>query len=385
MDDVNGLYERYLEVYDEEEEDDKLMEKFNDEFLRDEMEELLINLDVELESDWLKEDMAYQLLSIELYERVKDIVGEDSEEEKETVKDEAKGEDIFTPTKLFGDFDIGAPKYIKKFWKEMQKEAGKNLKDLKISPEKYWIEIEKMWEEQSQVVKKNIEMLAKKGLPEEDVERLKKEWEDFSEEMNFHLKEIPLELEVKRESIGDIIEEHTEESRKIMAEPDRKLRDLYPLWFDMIKEVREELEDARDRLEDKEEALSDTWDEFSESISQELRELAEENEEAKKVLEKWELISSELDKKMSKIPEKHDDIYKEFWENLGRKRPKLAKKIEEFTEMTEKDYMERIENVLEPIRSTYEKMMKPKEKDQKEEIKELKERISELEKKLEEK
>jgi len=380
MDDVEKLYERYLEVYDEEE-DDKLMEKFKNEFLREEMEQLLENLEIEIKSDWVKDDMAYKMISTDFYERVKGKVGESSEEKEVEVK---KGqEESFAPTKLFGDFSIGAPSYIKKFWREMQKEVDKNLKDFKISPEKYWVEIEKMWEEQSKVVKKNIEMLAKKELPEEDVEKLKSEWKDFTKEMNFHLKEIPLEIELKRESISDIIEEHTEESREIMADPDKTLRDLYPLWFDMVKEVREELEDARNRLEDKEEALSDTWDEFSESISQELRELAEEHDEAKKLVEKWSLISDKLDKKMSKIPEKHDDIYKEFWESVGRKKPKLAKKIEEFTKLTEEDYIDKIENVLEPIRSTYEKMMKNKEKNEKEEIKELKKRISELEKKLE--
>jgi len=389
MNGTQELYERYLEVYDEEEEDDRLMEKFKNEFLRDEMEEFLESLEIEIKSDWIKDDMAYQMLSIDIYESVKDIVREESEEEKS--KEEKKVEiktgskERYEPTKLFGDFGIGAPTYIKRFWKEMQKEVDKNLKDFKISPEKYWIEIEKMWEEQSKVLKKNIERLAKTELPEEDVEKLKSEWEAFTEEMNFHLKEIPLEIELKRESIGDIIKDHTEESRDIMGDPERKLRDLYPLWFDMVKEVREELEDGRKMLEEKEEDLSDTWDEFSESISQELRELAEEHDEAKKLLEKWDLISDKLDKKMSKIPEKHDDIYKEFWENLGRKRPKLAKKIEEFTELTEKDYMDRIENVLEPIRSTYEKMIKPKKKDEKDEIKELKERIAELEKKLEEK
>ncbi|MFW5946158.1 MAG: hypothetical protein ACOCSJ_03040 [Candidatus Natronoplasma sp.] len=383
MDRTNELYERYLEVYDEDEEDDKLMEKFKDEFLRDEMEDILESFEIELNSNWVKDDMASQMLSTELYKRVKDAVAESSEEEDETVETGSK--EPSTSAKLFGDFDIGAPSYIKKFWKEMQKEVDKNLKDIKISPEKYWLEIEKMWEEQSEVIKKNIEMLAKTKLPEEDVENLKSEWEDFTEEMNFHLKEIPLEIELKRESISDIIEEHTKESRKIMADPERKIRDLYPLWFDMIKEVREELEEGRNRLEDKEEELSDTWDEFSESITHELRELAEDHDEAKKLLDKWDLISDKLDKKMVKIPEKHDDIYKEFWESLGRKKPKLAKKIEEFTEITEKDYMDRIENVLEPIRSTYEKMMKPKEKDEKEEIEELKERISELEKRLEEK
>jgi len=383
MDGTNELYERYLEVYDEEEEDDKLMKKFKDEFLREEMEQILESFDIELKSDWVKDDMAYEMISTDLYKKVEEAVTESSEEEEETV--ETEFEEDLTPTKLFGDFNIGAPNYIKKFWKEMQKEVDKNLKDFKISPEKYWLEIEKMWEEQSEVVKKNIEMLAKTKLPEEDVEKLKNEWEAFTEEMNFHLKEIPLEIELKRESISDIIEEHTKESREIMADPGRKISDLYSLWFDMVKEVREELEEGRNRLEDKEEELSDTWDEFSESISHELRELAEDHDEAKKLLDKWDLISDKLDKKMVKIPEKHDDIYKEFWESLGRKKPKLAKKIEEFTELTEKDYMNRIEKVLEPIRSTYEKMTKPKEKDEKEEIKELKERITELEKKLEEK
>ncbi|MEF8833215.1 MAG: hypothetical protein V5A66_06855 [Candidatus Thermoplasmatota archaeon] len=385
MDKTDDLYERYLDVYDKGKEDDELMENFKNEFLRDEMEGFLESLEIEIKSDWIKDDMAYQMLSMDLYEEVKEMVEDSSEEEEEKEEIETGSEESFTPTDLFGDFEMGAPKYIKKFWKEMQKEVDKNFKDLKISPEKYWGEIEEMWEEQSEVVKKNIERLAKTELPEEDIENLKNEWEAFTEEMNFHLKEIPLEIELRRESIGDIIEEHTEKSREIMAKSDRKLRDLYPLWFDMVKEVREELEEGRNRLEDKEEDLSDTWDEFSESISQELKELAEEHEEAKKLVEKWDLISDKLDKKMSKIPEKHDDIYKEFWENIGRERPKLAKKIEEFTELTEMDYIERIDNVLEPIRSTYEQMMKPKEKEEKEEIKELKERISELEKKLEEK
>jgi len=273
-------------------------------------------------------------------------------------------------------------KYIKKFWKDMQDEVDKNLGDFRISPEKYLMEVEKMWEEQSQIIKKNIERLARTELPDEDVDRLKKVWNEFSEEMSFHLQEIPIEIELRRESIKDIMEEHTKKSREIIGDTERKMSDLYPLWFDMVNEIRDQLEEGRSRLEDKEEELYDTWDKFSEELTEELTEMAEENPKAERFLEKWELISGKLDKKISKMPEKHDHIYRDFWKSLGREKPRFARKIEELTEMTEIDYMDRIEKALEPIRTTYEKMVESKQKDKK--IEALEDRIAELEKKLEE-
>ncbi len=383
MDEAKELYERYLEVYDKEEDKDEIREILKDEFLKDEMEDLLASLDIEIQTGWTKDDMADQMLSVDFYEVVKGRLGKYGEEKEES-EPEVK-EEKFEPSKFFEGFTSEGPRYIKKFWEDMQKEVDKNLPGFKISPEKYWLEIEELWEEQSQVIKKNIERLARTELPDEDVDRLKAEWNKFSEEMNFHLKEIPLEIELRRETLNEIIEEHTEESRKIIADTDRKIRELYPLWFDMIKDIREELEEGRSSLEDKEEQLYDTWDEFSGTISEELKKMAEENETAENLLKKWSMISDRIDEKISKVPEKHDDIYRDFWENLGKEKPKLAKKIEELSEFTERDYMESIENLLEPIRSTYEKMIKPKETEKDKKISDLESRIAELEEKLEEK
>ncbi len=381
MEEDSGLYERYLEVYDEEKDEDEIKEGLKDEFLKDEMNDLLSSLDIDVQASWTKDDMADQMLSVDFYEVVKSRLERSMEEEEVEEKEEEK-EEPFSADRLIGGLGMDTTKYIKKFWKDMQDEVDKNLGDFRISPEKYLMEVEKMWEEQSQMVKKNIERLARTELPDEDVDRLKEVWNEFSEEMSFHLQEIPIEIELRRESIKDIMEEHTKKSREIIGDTERKMSDLYPLWFDMVNEIRNQLEEGRSRLEDKEEELYNTWDRFSEELTEELTEMAEDNPKAERFLEKWELISGKLDEKISKMPDKHDHIYRDFWESLGREKPRLARKIEELTEMTEIDYMDRIEKALEPIRTTYEKMIESKQKDEK--IKALEDRIEELEKKLEE-
>lgn len=383
MDEADELYGRYLEAYDKKEDAEEIRDVLKDEFLKDEMEELLSSLDIDVQSNWTKDDMADQMLSIDFYEVVKGRVGQYDEEEEPEIEEEEEV-DVFETADLLQGLTTDGGKYIKKFWEDMQKEVDESLGSFKISPEKYWMEVEDMWEEQSQVIKKNIERLAKTELPDEDVDRLKGEWEKFSGEMDFHMKEIPLEIEIRRETLKDVIQEHTDRSREIIADQDKKISELYPLWFDMVKEIREELGEGRKSLEDKEEELYDTWDEFSENITVQLKKMAKENENAEKLLKKWSLISDKLDKKISKIPKKHDHIYRDFWKNLGKEKPQLAQRIEEFTELAEMEYMDKLEEFLEPIRSTYEKMFKPGLTKKDEKIKTLEQRIEELERKLEE-
>ncbi len=380
---ADELLERYLKVYEMKEDADDLLEELKEEFLKEEMEEIFEKCDMEVKTGWTKDEMAEEMLSEDFYEKVVTIL-KPSEEKKEEKSEKRKS--VFSPSEFLKgiDLDFSEKDYMKKFWRDLQKEAETGLEDFKISPEKYWLEIEKMWKEQSEIIQKNIERLAKTKIPEDDVEKLKNEWNKFTQEMSFHLKEIPIEIELKKNSISGIIEKHTDESKEIMSDSERELRELYPLWFDMVKKVREELEEGRNVLENKEEELYDTWENFSNTISEELEELSEEYPAADDLLDKWNLISKKLDVKISKVPEKHDHIYRDFWESLGKKRPKLARKIEEITEKTEKDYMNMIEDALEPIRETYEQMIKP-DKKKKDEIKELKERIAELEKKLDEK
>ncbi len=385
MADKDNLFERYLETRKKTEDEEELIERLNVEFLKDEMEDLLEEVGVEVKSSWTKDEIAEHMISDEFFEKVKEEAGSGEESGAEEVEvkftGEEKGESLFSAEKLLKGFDMASTRHIQKFWEDLQKEVDKGMKDFKISPETYWKEVEKLWKERSSEIQKSIERLAATEIPEEDLDDLKEEWQDFTKDMSYHLKEIPIAIELRKNAISDIIESHSDKSKKIIEDPDKKMRDLYPLWFDMVNEVREELEEGRNELEDMEEELYETWDEFSDNITEKMKELAEEHsEEGGEMLEQWSEISEEVDEKLSKVPEKHDDIYKEFWKNLGSKKPMLSKRIEE---LTKRDYEDMIGDFFKPMRDTFEKMIGTTERKE-EEIDELKERIAELEKKLEE-
>ncbi len=393
---MDELIQRYLETRDRTEEKEELIERLKVEFLKDEMEDLFEKLGVEVKTSWTKDEIAEQMVSDEFFKKVQkegDVEEEGSEEiseeesegeEVEVNVTEEESEDLFSPDKLLKGFDMASSRHIQKFWEDLQKEVEKGMKDFKISPETYWKEVEKLWEKRSLEIQKGIERLAGTEIPEEDLDDLKEEWQDFTKDMSYHLKEIPIAIELRKNAISDIIERHTDESREIIDDSDKKMRDLYPLWFDMVNQVRDELEEGRNELEDMEEELYDTWDKFSNNITEKMKELAKEHsEKGGEILEQWNAISEEIDDKLSKIPEKHDHIYKEFWKNLGSKKPMLAQKIEEFTT---RDYEDMIGDFFKPMKETFEKMIGPTETtgSKEKEIEELKERIAELEEKLEE-
>ncbi len=383
MTDIDKLRKRFISTYDEEKEEDGLKEALDDEFLKDEMLALLKDAGVEAKSTWTKNELAEKIISEDIQEEIE----ADEEEKSEVESGEEKGsmEDLFSPSKLLMTFTSGDTADMEEFWEDLQEEVEKGFKDFRISPQKYWEDVEEMWKERTRKFQKNIDALEDTNIPREEVEKLNELWKGFMKEMNLHLSEIPIELKLKKDNILDIIKDHSKKSRRMIANPNEDLKDLYPLWFDMVEEIREELEDARTFMEDREEMVYETWDEFKEEFTEELTAMAVEHAgEMEGMEEMWSSISEEIEERLAKGFEEHDHLYEAFWKEMGKEKPEMLKKFEELREKIEEDYTGMIEKALDSVKEGYQDMLAPTRKEKEEEIEELKERIEELEEKLEE-
>ncbi len=391
---IDKLRKRLIETVDKDKEEGRLKEDLEDEFLKDEMVSLLKSGGIEPNKNWTKEELAEEMLSENFIEKIKEEFTP-NEEEKEEIKIKGKEskmpiiDEMFSPSKMFMDFRKGEYESIEKFWEDVQKSIKSGFAEFKMPPQKYWENVEEQWKKKVRKLQKKIDALSETEIPQEELEELNQMWKGFTKEINLHVGEIPIELQLRKKKVLDIIKEHSEESKEIISEKERDIKELFPLWFDMIEMIREELEEARDYMEDKEEEIYDEWEEFNDEFTLKVEAMAVEHaENMEDVNEIWSSLSENFEKKLAEGFAEHDHIYKAFWEEMGREKPIMFKKFEEFRKKIEKDYSGMVENALESIKSGYEEMISPVEteavKEKEEEIEELKKRIEKLEKKLEE-
>lgn len=371
---MKELYERYIKIYESSED---IIKDLQDELTKDEMKEIFEDLDFEFKDSQNKDKIAERMADEKFYEAVK----EKSEEGEITIK-VSKGKEEQTKEKLVSTYHILEELFqeesynILKFWQNLKTDMDKGFKDIKSTHKKHMEEIQEKWGIKSDEFQKELD---ETDIPKEDLEELERRWEELLVEINESLKVIKTEIKSKKEDIKEIIYEYIGDSQRIIQDEDKDMKDLYPLWFDMIKDVREEVEKSKETIEMEEIKMLGTWDELSTTIHKELKNLAEEHqEEAGQLMEIWVSISEDMDKLLEQIPDKYYDIYGEFWKKVRIKKPDIKDKIKQLS----KDYSELMKDPLKPIRATYKKLAKPSKE---EEIQELKERIAKLEKKLEEK
>ncbi len=367
---MKELYERYMKVYEDSED---IIEDLKKEFTKDEMKEIFDDLDFEFKDPQTKDVIAERMADEKFYEAVKKDEGEITIKFSKG-KEETK-EKLISTMNILEKLIQEESQNIQKFWKGLKKEADKGLKDIKSTHKKHWDEIENKWGIKSDKFQKKLD---ETGIPKEEVEELEEKWEQLLNEMNSGIKDIRGEMKRKREDIKEIIYEYIGESQRIIQDDEKDMRDLYPLWFDMIKDIRDEVEKSKDVLKVEEAELLETWEELSTKVRKEVKDLAEEHqEEADELLKIWISISGNMDKMLDQIPDKYYDMYSDFWKKTRIKRPDIKEKIIGLSE----EYSELMKDPLKPIRSTYEKILRPS----KDEIEELKDRIAKLEEKLEEK
>ncbi|MBS3815986.1 MAG: hypothetical protein KGY76_00285 [Candidatus Thermoplasmatota archaeon] len=381
MTDIDELKERFLDRYEEDKSKEELQNDIKDEFLKDEMVDLVESAGIEVKSGWTKDDLSEKMASGDFRENISaKKKGTGGAEEKSSIKD------MLSPSKLLMTFATGDSKDMENFWEELQKEVMKGFEDFEITPQRYWKDVEKEWKERSRKLQKKIEELAGEEIPEEDVDELMNLWKGFVKEMNLQLGEIPIELKLRKDNILNTIKKHTNKSKKMIANPEEDASELYTLWFDMLEEIREELEEARNFMEDREESIYELWEEFRKDFTEKLKDISTEygGEEIENLEKFWDVLSEDFEAQLSEGFEEHDHLYEAFWKKMGKEKPKMLKKIEEFREETLEDYSGIVEKALDSFKETYEEMVVPSRKKKEEEIKELKDRIDELEQKLEE-
>lgn len=388
---IDNLRKKFLDAVEDEEEDEKLIKDLEDEFLKDEMIALLKCADIEVKKNWTKYDIAEKMLSKDFKEKIKENFSPPEEEEDIEIKKRKDKipllDDFFSPSKLFMNFSKGEYDSIEGFWEDLQKEIKGGFEEFKFPPKRYWERVEKDWKKRVRKIEKNLEELSDTEIPSEELDELTDLWKGFVKEMNLLLGEIPIELQLRKNKVLEIIKDHSEESKEIISEKERDLKELYPLWFDMLEKTRGELEEARNYMENKEEEIYDHWEEFKEEFTLKMEKMAVEHADKMEDVERlWSSLSENFEKKLAEGFAEHDHLYKAFWEEMGREKPLVLKKFEEVREKIEKDYSQVVEQALESIKKGYEEMVSPAEEEigKEEEIAELKKRIEELEEKLEE-
>jgi len=377
---MKELYERYIEIYDDAED---LIEDLKDGFTKDEMKEIFQSLELEFDTSHNKDQISKRMADKGFYERVKDELKDDEIDIKlldDADVDEVTKEKLFLTLETLQKMFLEESELIQSFWKNLKKEADKSIGEIRDASKKHIEEIQETWDIKTDKFQEDIEELAEGDIPEEDLEDLEEGWEELVIKINTRLEQIRDEIKRKKGDIKEIIYEYIADSQRIMEDDDKDMRDLYPLWFDMIKDVREELEQSREALEEKEEGLLKTWNDLSDKVQIEVMKLAEEHEEeAGELVKIWTSMAEDIDKRMEELPKKYRDIYGKFWKEFGMKK---GIPVKDRIMKISQEYSDLFQDPLKSLKETYSKYFEPKEKD---EIDELKERIAKLEKKLEEK
>ncbi|MGM0406326.1 MAG: hypothetical protein ACQEQM_09335 [Thermoplasmatota archaeon] len=367
---MKELHERYMKIYEDSED---IIEDLKKEFTKEEMKEIFEDLNFDFKDSQTKDVIAERMQDVKFYEAVKEQEGEITI--KVSKGKEEKKEKLISTLNILENLIQEESQNIQKFWKGLKKEADKGLKDIKSTHKKHWDDIEDKWGIKSDRFQKELD---ETGIPKEELEELEQRWGKLLKEMNSGLKDIRGEMKMKREDIKEIIYEYIGDSQRIIQDEKKDMRDLYPLWFDMIKDIRDEVEKSKDVLKVEEAELLETWEELSTKIRKEVKDLADEHqEEADELFKIWISISEDMEKMLDQIPDKYYDMYSDFWKKTRIKRPDIKEKIMSLSD----EYSELMKDPLKSIRSTYKKILGPS----KDEIEELKERIAELEEKLEEK
>lgn len=414
---MKELYERYIGLYEKTEKDD-LVSGLKSEFTKDEMKEIFENLEFEFKESQNKDQIAERMADKGFHDRVKketeadeEVEGEKErgESEKIEIKESENTEETGEESELEGDAievevasktndeDIAKEKLtstlktleelvqeesilIKRFWKNLKKETDKGVKDITGVSKKYLDEIQDIWNIRTDKFQSDIDELKDTDIPEEDLKELRDRWQKLVKQVNQHLDEISDEIDDKKKVIKEIVYEYIGESQRIMEDEEKEMRDLYPLWFDMIGDIREELKSGRKNLEKKEEELLETWGRLSEKVRLEVMKLAEEHEEeAGELLNIWMSLKEDIDEKMEDLPKRYHDIYGKFWKDFGiKKRAPMKDKLMDMSEQ----YSDILQDSIKSIKSKYQRFVKPSKED---EIEKLKERIARLEEKLDEK
>ncbi len=388
---LDKLRERFLDIAEDGEEKKNLEDDLRDEFLKDEMVALLESAGIETKANWTKDELSEKMLSDSFIERVVEDFTPPDDKVRASVKRKKMGlsffEDMLSPSKLLMNFKSGEYGGIEEFWEDLQKELRSGFGEFKLPPQKYWESVEKEWKEKVRKIQHNINELSETEIPQEEIEELNKLWKDFVKEMSLHLGEIPIELQLRKKKVFGMIQEHTDESKEIISKREKNLKELYPLWFDMVEDIRQELEDTRNYMEDKEEMIYDQWEEFKGEFTTKVEALAVENaDKMEKVDKLWSSLSKNFEKSLAKGFEKDHHLHEAFWEELGREKPLMFNRFEKIRKKLQDDYYQMAEQTIESLKQGYEEMTTLEEKDEEKdkEIAELKKRIEELEKKLEE-
>ncbi|MFW6142272.1 MAG: hypothetical protein ACOC53_06915 [Candidatus Saliniplasma sp.] len=372
---MKELYERYVKIYENSED---IKSDLKEEFTRDEMQEIFVDLDFEFKGLQNKDQISKRMADEKFYEAVKEKSGEREITIKVKKGEEDTKEKLISTLNILQDLLQDESVTIKKFWKNLKKEADKGLEDVKSTSRKHWDKIDEKWDLKSDRFQKHLDELEKSDIPDEELEKLEERWGKLTTQLDKRIKDIREEMKGKKEDVKEIIYEYIGESQAIIEDDEKDMGDLYPLWFDMVKDIRNELEVSRDALEKKEIELIKTWDGLSTDLRKELKNLAKEHEEEMEELFKiWISISEDVDKLLEQLPDKYYDIYGELWKGFRKKRPEIKLKLKELSE----EYSELIKDPMKSIKTTYKKFTKTS-KD--EEIQELKKRIAKLEKKLDE-
>ncbi|MFW5898740.1 MAG: hypothetical protein ACOCT7_02670 [Candidatus Saliniplasma sp.] len=372
---MKELYERYVKIYESSED---IKSDLKEEFTRDEMQEIFEDLDFEFKGSQNKDQISERMADEKFYEAVKEKSGEGEITIKVKKGEEDTKEKLISTLNILQDLLQDESVTIKKFWKNLKKEADKGLEDVKSTSRKHWDKIDEKWDLKSDRFQKHLDELEKSDIPDEELEELEERWGKITTQLDKRITDIREEMKGKKEDVKEIIYEYIGESQAIIEDDEKDMGDLYPLWFDMVKDIRDELEVSRDALEEKEIELIKTWDKLSTDLRKELKKLAREHEEEMEELFKiWISISEDVDKLLEQLPDKYYDIYGELWKGLRKKRPEIKFRLKELSE----EYSELIKDPMKSIKTTYKKFTKTS-KD--EEIQELKKRIAKLEEKLDE-
>ncbi|MFO8109201.1 MAG: hypothetical protein R6U17_01565 [Thermoplasmata archaeon] len=384
MADMKELVEKYVDAFEKFDDDAQKKKEMVNCMLKDELLDFAQECGVEVESRWTKDEIAEKLIKPEIYDR---FIGSEEEEPEEKVEVEVKTEEKGSPS--FNLFPTPTQfSSSREAWESLSRSIEKNLERFTDGSVKHWETLEAEWASRADEFQNEIERIGGEGIPVEDYKEISVLWRNFFNKMTARFFKVSKVVRDRSEELTNIVEKYDEDARDIFSRGEFSMEhmgDLYSLWMDMTREIRDEVDRAGNDIASDYSNLTETWERFSEKTANALNELRERQGKQSDVLYKnWNRIFEDVNEEIYTGIKESRRWYEEIWNTIGDQNSTLMEAVLDGFKEMESNYVKLLRNSLDFIQSRYYRPlgMTGQPGTPTKEMENIRKRIEELEKKL---
>lgn len=395
MTDMKELRERYLEVFENIDDETERKKQVVECMLKNELLGFAQEHGIPVENRWTKGRIAEELINPDIYNKIVGMKDSEENTEKEDHKDVKKDERSETeePGKKYPSFQMfpSMTRYgnLWDSWQSLSRGVEDNLKRYTGRCTEHWERLEDEWVSRAKEFQKEIDGLGEEGIPPEDYKDMSVLWRNFLNKMTARFFRISSDLRERDDHLTNIINRYDEAVRDIFSEDEFKMENmgrLYSLSLDMTREIRDQIEKTGRDITDDFFHMSTTWEKFSIKTVNMLNELRKhQGRQTDGLYGSWNAIFKEINSQISGGIKQSRGWYDDIWKTVGEQGSTFLGSMGDVFKEVESNYTRLLRDSLDFMQSGHSRMINPDQHPAggaDDELENIRKRIEELEKKL---